>query len=84
MTILSVLGHSDIALFMVKTGSIPGGVDSRDRNGTAPTFLAPGFGIEMVASALIKAGADINLANNECRSTLFLARQEGHLKLVRS
>ena len=59
---LCALGRSDIALFMVETGSIPGGVDSRDTMGCTPTYLASFCGLKEVVSALIEAGADIDQA----------------------
>ena len=59
---LCALGRSDIALFMVETGSIPGGVDGRGAMGGTPTYWASINGLKEVVSALIEAGADIDQA----------------------
>ena len=56
------LGNSNIALLMVKTGSIPGGVDGRGAMGGTPTYWASFYGLKEVVSALIEAGADIDQA----------------------
>ena len=81
---LCALGRSDIAVLMVETGSIPGGVDSRDTMGGTPTHAASLWGLKDVVSALIEAGADINLANNDSCTPLFIASQEGHVEVVRA
>ena len=81
---LCTLGRSDTALLMVETGSIPAGVDSRDRIGCTPTYLASFCGLKEVVTALIEAGADINLANNDSCTPLFIASQEGHVEVVRA
>ena len=60
--VLCELGRSDIALFMVETGSIPGGVDGRGAMGGTPTYWASINGLKEVVSALIEAGADIDQA----------------------
>ena len=80
---LCALGRSDIALFMVETGSIPGGVDGRDRIGGTPTILASFCGLKEVVTALIEAGADINLAVKDGVTPLYSASQKGHVEVVR-
>ena len=79
---LCALGRSDIAVLMVETGSIPGGVDSRDRIGGTPTYWASFYGLKEVVTALIEAGADINLANNDSCTPLFIASHQGHVEVV--
>ena len=68
---ICALGNSNIALLMVKTGSIPGGVDAKvsERRDT-PLFTAPTFGLQEVVAALIEAGADINGQGNMGYSSL--------------
>ena len=51
--------------------------------GDTPTKWAPFCGLKEVLSALIEAGADINLANNDCCTPLCSASQEGHVEVVR-
>lgn len=68
---------------MVETGSIPGGVDSRDTMGGTPTYSASFYGLKEVVSALIEAGADINLADNDDSTPLYVASLRGHLEVVR-
>ena len=80
---LCALGRSDIALFMVETGSIPRGVDSQDKLSCTPTYLASIYGLKDVVTALIEAGADINLAVKDGGTPLFVASQEGHMEVVR-
>ena len=80
---LCELGRSDIALFMVETGSIPGGVDSRDAVGFFPIYSASFYGLKDVVTALIEAGADINLAKKDGGTPLYMASQEGHVEVVR-
>ena len=77
------LGRSDITLLMVETGSIPGGVDSQDKLSCTPTYLASIYGLKDVVTALIEAGADINLAVKDGGTPLFVASQEGHVEVVR-
>ena len=64
-TAICAFGNSNIALLMVKTGSIPGGVDAKvsERRNT-PLFTAPALGLQEVVAALIEAGADINGQGN--------------------
>ena len=57
------IGNSNIATLMAKTGSIPGGVDSKDRLGHTLLITASGYGLKEVVAALIEAGADINVQN---------------------
>ena len=67
---LCMLGNSNIATLMAKTGSIPGGVESKDKGGDTPLILASGFGLKEVVAALIEAGADINVQGNMGYSSL--------------
>ena len=68
---------------MVETGSIPGGVDSQDKLSCTPTYLASIYGLKDVVTALIEAGADINLAKKDGGTPLYSASQKGHLEVVR-
>ena len=58
---MCMLGNSNIATLMAKTGSIPGGVDAKDEVGNAPLIYASGYGLKEVVAALIEAGASINV-----------------------
>ena len=80
---LCMLGNSNIATLMAKTGSIPGDVDAKDEVGNTPLILASLFGLKEVVAALIEAGADINVQGNEGATPLFMASQEGHVEVVR-
>ena len=55
-TAICAFGNSNIALLMVKTGSIPGGVESKDEVGNTPLIHAAFFGMKEVATALLEAG----------------------------
>ena len=77
------LDISNIATLMAKTGSIPGGVESKDKGGDTPLILASGFGLKEVVAALIEAGADINVEGNKGVTPLFVASQDGHLEVVK-
>ena len=44
------LGNSNIATLMAKTGSIPGGMESKDK-GVTPPVTASGFGLKEVVAA---------------------------------
>ena len=80
---MCMLGNSNIATLMTKTGSIPGGVDAKDEVGSTPLILASGYGLKEVVAALIEAGADINVQGNEGDTPLYVAGQQGHLEVVK-
>ena len=62
---LCMLGNSNIATLMAKTGSIPGGVESKDRVGHTPLITASSFWLKEVVAALIEAGVDSNVQGKE-------------------
>ncbi len=83
-SILCHLGCRDIAVLMAKTGSIPGGVNSRNEHlNDTPLYDAAKCGMKEVVSALIEAWADINLPSKEGCTPLFMASQSGHLEVVK-
>ena len=80
---LLMLGNSNIATLMAKTGSIPGGVDAKDEVGSTPLIYASGYGLKEVVAALIEAEANINVEGNEGVTPLCVASHEGHLEVVK-
>ena len=79
--IVCLLGHRDIALLMVKSGSVD--INGKDEHGQTPLFHASMRGMIEVVRALAEAGADLNQAK-ECGATpLFLASEQGHVDVVR-
>jgi len=77
------LGNSNIALLMVKTGSIPGGVESNYKVGNTPLIYAAFFGMKEVVTALLEAGANINSTNDDGATSLNAASECGHLDIAR-
>ena len=82
-TALCDLGYRNIALLMAKTGFIPGGVNSQNEKGGTPLHNAIDDGMKEVVSALIEAGADINLPDKKGCTPLYMASQHGHLEVVK-
>jgi ankyrin repeat protein len=75
------LGHRDIALLMVKSGSVD--INGKDRLGQTPLYHASGWGKIEVVQALVEAGADLNQAREDGATPLFVASQQGHLDVVK-
>lgn len=82
-TAICELGNSNIALLMVKTGSIFGGVDTKDLRGYTPLVNAAAFDMMKVVTALLEAGTNINSTSNDGANPLFIASDRGHLDTVR-
>ena len=74
------LGHRDIALLMVKSGSVD--INGKDEHGQTPLFHASMRGMVEVVRALAEAGADLNQAMNDGATTLYIASQKGHVDVV--
>jgi hypothetical protein len=58
-TAICWLGNSNIALLMVKTGSISGVVDTKDLGGYTPLVNSAGRDMKEVVTALFEAKANI-------------------------
>ena len=75
------LGYRDIALLMVKSGSVD--INGKDEYGCTPTYHASWKGMIEVLQALVGAGADPNQAMENGYTPLHEASEEGHLDVVR-
>ena len=75
------LGYRDIALLMVKSGSVD--INGKDKHGVTPLFFASNEDMVEVVQALVEAGADLNQANKNGATPLYAASQNGHLDVVR-
>jgi ankyrin repeat protein len=75
------LGHRDIALLMVKSGSVD--INGKDEYDQTPLFHASYKGMIEVVRALVEAGADLNQAEESGATPLHAASQQGHVDVVR-
>ena len=73
------LGHRDIALLMVKSGSVD--INSKGEYGQTPLCHASWTGMIEVVRALVEAGAGLNPSTN-APPPLAIARREGHKKIA--
>ena len=82
-SVICALRNSNIATLMAKTGSIPGGVESKDRVGHTPLITASSFWLKEVVAALIEAGVDSNVQGKEGSTPLFFASRDNCLEVVK-
>ena len=75
------LGHRDIALLMVKSGSVD--ISGKDEHGHTPLYHASMWGMIEVVRALVEAGADLNQARENGTTPLHVASYDGHLDVVK-
>ena len=69
------LGHRDITLLMVKSGSVD--INGKDKYDQTPLFHAD------AVRCLAEAGADLNQARESGAAPLFIASEQGHVDVVR-
>ena len=74
------LGYRDIALLMVRSGSVD--INGKDEHGQTPLLFASYDGMIEVVQALVDAGADQNQADQIGNTPLYIASEKGHLDVV--
>ena len=70
-----------VTLRLLRGGANP---DPRDAWGCTPLHNAAGKGFEGISRLLVEAGADLHVRADRGKSALDLAREKGHMEVVRA
>jgi len=72
-------GHAQTLRYLIRLGVR---VNQRDKYGWTPLMTAAWYGNVEAAKVLLSAGADPSLATREGKTSLQMARERGHLRLL--